>query len=66
MVTNARKVVSARFLIWMLNVTTGMDSVTVNLDIPVYTVIKVCQILYFQLSVESNAPVLSSIFTGPR
>lgn len=63
--TNARKHVSANFLIWMQHVTIGMDSVTVTLDIPIYTVIKVCYVFFsfgwsdFKLIIQRDMHFLS-------
>lgn len=55
--TNARKHVSANFLIWMQHVTIGMDSVTVTLDIPIYTVIKPVPKEHMDSSVKVDASV---------
>lgn len=49
MVTNARRIVNVNFLTWIKNVILEMESVTVSLDSPVNTVIKVCRIYYNQI-----------------
>lgn len=54
MVTSVKKNVSAVFLIWMWNVTSGMDSVTVNPDIPRYTAIKPALGVRMDSSVRKN------------